>query len=96
MLAPINERNARRIGEPKNGTFLPPRIGRMVQRECRGAAPFLLAVAAAATLAIWSADPFLEWTYEGIMFILAGWVAIRKELRFEPTLVILGLLAVWG
>jgi len=66
-----------------------------------GAGVFLLALAAAATLAIWSADPFVEWTYEGGVFITAGWVAIRKELRFAPTLfgpiqVIAALLAVWG
>ena len=56
----------------------------------------LLALAAAATLAIWSSDPLVEWTYEGGVFILAGWVVIRKELRFGPTLVTAAVLAVWG
>ena len=56
----------------------------------------LLALAGAATLAIWSADPLVEWAYEGGVFALAGWVAIRKELRFGPILVIAALLAVWG
>lgn len=96
MLAPINKRNTRTIGEPKTGTFLPRRIGRTVQRESRGAALFLLTLAAAATLAIWSADPFVAWTYQGGVFILAGWVVLRKELHFGPILVIVALLAVWG
>jgi O-antigen ligase len=96
MLSPINERNTRTIGGPKTGTFLPRRIGRTVQRECTAARLLLLALAAAATLAIWSADPFVAWTYEGGVFILAGWVAIRKELRFGPILVTAALLAVWG
>jgi O-antigen ligase len=66
-----------------------------------GAGVCLLALAAAATLAIWSADPLVEWTYESGVFIIAGWVAIRKELRFVPTLfgpiqVTLALLAIWG
>ena len=55
-----------------------------------------MAMAAMATLAIWSADPFVEWTYEAGVFILAGWVAIRKELRFGPILMTAMLLAVWG
>jgi O-antigen ligase len=96
MLLPINERNTRTIGEPKTGTFLPRRIGRTVQRECAGATFLLLALAAVATLTIWNADPFVEWTYEGGVFLLAGWVAIRKELRFGPILTTAALLAVWG
>ena len=55
-----------------------------------------MALAVAATLAIWSTDPFVEWAYEGAAFILAGWVALRKELRFGPTLVTTAVLAVWG
>jgi len=96
MLAPINERNTRTIGDPKPGTFLPRRIGRTVHREYTGAALFLLALAAAATLAIWSADPFVEWTYEGCVFLLAGWVALRREVRFGPILLTAAPLAVWG
>ena len=45
----------------------------------QGATLFLLALAAAATLAIWSADPLIEWAYEGGVFLLAGWVASGKE-----------------
>jgi O-antigen ligase len=96
MLAPINERNTRTIGGLTIGTFLPRRIGRKAQRECRGAALILLALAAAATLAIWSADPFVEWTYEVGVFLLAGWVVLCKEIRFGPILMTVTLLAVWG
>ncbi len=56
----------------------------------------LLMLAAAATLAIGSADPFLEWAYEGSVFLLAGWVAIRRDLRAGPVLVTTAVLALWG
>ena len=56
----------------------------------------LLALAAAATLAIGSADPFVEWTYEGSVFLLAGWVVLRRKLPFGPILAAAALLAVWG
>ncbi len=32
-----------------------------------------------ATLAIWSADPFVEWAYEAGVFMLAGWVDLRED-----------------
>jgi len=53
-------------------------------------------LAAAATLAIGSADPFLEWAYEGGAFLLAGWVAWKGELRYGPVLVAATVLALWG
>jgi O-antigen ligase len=56
----------------------------------------LLALAAAATLAIWSAEPFAEWAYEVGVFLLAGWVAARRQVRFGPILLAAALLAVWG
>jgi O-antigen ligase len=60
----------------------------------------LLALATAATLAIWSADPFLEWAYEGGVFLLAGWIVFRinqsRDFRCGPVLAAAGLLAVWG
>ena len=51
----------------------------MAQWEGTVAAVLLLALAAAATLAIGSADPFVEWAYEGGVFLLAGWVALRRK-----------------
>ena len=72
-----------------------PRL-RALERECTAAMLLPLALAAAATLAIWSADPFFEWAYEGSVLLLAGWVAIRRELRFGPILAPAALLAVWG
>ena len=96
MFAPINERNTRTIGDPKPGTFLPRRVGRTVHREYTGATVFLLALAAAATLAIWSADRFVEWTYEGCVFLLAGWMVLRGKLHCGPTLMTAALLAAWG
>jgi O-antigen ligase len=62
---------------------------------------FLTALAAAATLAIWSADPFIDWAYEGGVFLLAIWVVSRrlvsrKDPRWGPVLVTSTLLAVWG
>ena len=96
LLAPINERNTRTIGEPKTGTFLPRRLGPAFHRESTGAKVFLLALAAAATLAIWSADPFIEWTYEGGVFLLAGWIVARRDLNPGPTVVMAAVLAVWG
>lgn len=56
----------------------------------------LLALAAAATLAIGSADPLVEWAYEGGVFLLAGWVTLRSQLRFGPISVALSMLAIWG
>jgi O-antigen ligase len=51
---------------------------------------FLLVLAAAATLGIGSAEPFTDWAYEGGVFLLAGWMAIKRDLRFGP------VLALWG
>jgi len=56
----------------------------------------LLALAAAATLAIGSAEPFVEWAYEGSVFLLAGWVALRRNPRFGPVLISAAVLALWG
>lgn len=60
----------------------------------------LLALAAAATLAIGSADPFVEWAYEGGVFLLAGWVTLRmpleRDLRFGPILAAVSVLSFWG
>jgi len=56
----------------------------------------LLVLAAAATLSIWSADPFTEWAYEGGIFLLAGWMALRRSIRMGPTLATAALLASWG
>lgn len=87
----------RSINGPSTNDFVlhPPFIG-VVRRDSTGASSILLALACFATLAIWSADPLVEWTYECGIFLLAGWVAIATELRFGPTLVIAALLAVWG
>jgi len=56
----------------------------------------LLALAASATLAIGSVEPFVEWAYEGSVFLLAGWVALRRNLRFGPVLISAAVLALWG
>ena len=56
----------------------------------------LLALAASATLAIGNAEPFVEWAYEGSVFLLAGWVALRRDLRFGPVLLAAAALALWG
>ncbi len=56
----------------------------------------LLVLAASATLAIWSADPFVDWAYEGSVFLLAGWVTLRSNVRIGPMLVTAAVLAVWG
>ena len=55
-----------------------------------------LGTAGAATLAIWSSDPLVEWTYELGMFVLAGAVVLRENLSFRPTLAIVTVLALWG
>ncbi len=78
---PINPRKTRTIGEPIGRTFL---LG------C------FLALATGATLAIWSADPFTEWVSECGIFLLAGWVALRRNIRIGPTLIAAAVLAVWG
>jgi len=56
----------------------------------------LLGLAAAATLSIWSAEPFTEWAYQGGVFLLAGWVVLRRELRLGPLLIASALLTFWG
>lgn len=56
----------------------------------------LLLLAASATLAIGSTEPFVEWAYEGSIFLLAGWVALRRELTFGPVLIAAAVLALWG
>src|SRR5512140_1128393 len=56
----------------------------------------LLALAGAATLAIWSTDPFVEWAYEASVFLLAGWVVFRKDCSFGPMLFPMFVLSVWG
>ena len=56
----------------------------------------LLALAGAATLTIWNPDPFMDWIYEGGVFLLAGWVVLRTNLRFKLSLTIPVLLAAWG
>ncbi len=68
---------------------------RWARRES-AAAILLPALAAAATLAIWSADPFAEWAYEGGVFLLAGWIALSRDVRWGPVLVTTALLALWG
>ena len=68
---------------------------RLAPRESAGAI-LLLALAAAATLTIWSADPFAEWAYEGGVFLLAGWITLSRDVRWGPVLVTAALLAVWG
>jgi hypothetical protein len=68
----------------------------VVRRDSTGPLLILLALAAAATLAIGSADPFTEWAYEGGVFLLAAWVAARKTIRIGPMLVTAAVLAVWG
>jgi O-antigen ligase len=78
---PINPRKTRTIGQPTGRTFI---LG------C------FLALAITATLAIWNSDPFVEWAYEGIIFLLAGWVVLRSNLRIGATLAAAALLAVWG
>jgi O-antigen ligase len=78
---PINPRRTRTIGEPIRRTLF---LG------------VFLGLAAAATLAIWSADPFVEWAYEGGVFLLAGCIVLRKQPRFGTVLVTAALLAMWG
>jgi O-antigen ligase len=56
----------------------------------------LVALAAAATLAIGSADPFTEWAYEAGAFLLAAWVACQRGVRFGPILASSAVLALWG
>jgi O-antigen ligase len=53
-------------------------------------------LATAATLAIWSADPFVAWIFEGSAFLLASWVALRRIIRIGPTLAAAAVVAVWG
>ena len=72
------------------------RTGRTSPRQCTGAMLLLLGLAVAATLAIWSAEPYIEWTYEGGAFLLAGWIAARRDPRFGPVLTATALLALWG
>jgi len=55
-----------------------------------------VALAAGATLTIWNPDPFMDWIYEGGVFLLAGWVALRTKLRFRLLATTLALLAAWG
>jgi O-antigen ligase len=81
----------------RNRTFLQQRpAGRKAHRQPAATALLLPALAATATLAIWSADPFIEWAYEGVVFLLAIWVVSRKHPRLGPVLVTSALLAVWG
>ena len=68
---------------------------RVEQRWTRPAV-LLVALAAAATLAIASAEPFVEWAYEGGVFLLAGWVTLRSPIRFGPILISASALAIWG
>jgi len=56
----------------------------------------LVALAGSATLTIWNSDPFMDWIYEGGVFLLAGWVVLRTNLRFKLSLTIPVLLAAWG
>ena len=56
----------------------------------------LVALAGTATLAIWSSDPFTEWTYEASVFLLACWVALRAKPHLGLRLSIQVLLAAWG
>ena len=56
----------------------------------------VLAFAGAATLAIWSTDPFVEWAYEAGVFLLAGWVVLREDFSFGPMLLAMTALSVWG
>jgi len=55
-----------------------------------------MALGAAATVAIWSTDPFTEWAYEGGVFLLAGWATLRKSIRAGPILSAAALLGLWG
>ena len=81
----------------RNRTFPKHRpYGREAQPEPATTTLALPALAAAATLAIWSADPFVEWVYEGVVFLLAIWVVSRKHLRWGPVLVTCTILALWG
>ena len=58
---------------------------------------FLLGLAGTATLTIWSRDPFVEWGYEVGILLLAGWTALRMDLRrFAPVAALSGLAALWG
>jgi len=77
---PIHPRTTKTIGQPAGKTFL----------GC------FLALVTAATLAIWSADPFTEWTYECGIFLLAGWVALERTIRIGPTLMAAAVVTIWG
>jgi len=55
-----------------------------------------LALVTAATLAIWSTDPFTEWAYECGIFLLAGWVVLRRNIRISSALGAAAVLTVWG
>jgi O-antigen ligase len=95
-LRPINLRKTRTTGGARSRTSLPSRIGPAIQREYTAARLLLPALAASATLAIWSADPFVEWAFEGAAFLLAIWVVWRRNLKFGPILVATAVLALWG
>lgn len=66
------------------------------RRSGTAATALLLALAVAATLTIWNSDPFMDWIYEGGVFLLAGWVALRTKFRFGLPSAIWVLLAAWG
>jgi len=87
----------RSINSPTNHDFvlLLSFLG-LGRRNSTGAPLILLALACSATLAIWSADPFTEWTYECGIFLLAGWVTLRSNVHIGPTLAAAAVLAVWG
>jgi O-antigen ligase len=57
---------------------------------------FLGFAATAATLAISSTDPFLEWAYEFGVFLLAAWALLTGKIRFGPVLAASALLPAWG
>ena len=92
---PIKREKTRTIGGAGSRTFLPEAVGRESLRPCSGEV-LLLALAAAATLAIWSSDPFIEWTYEAGVFLLAGYVVLRAAPRSGLLPFTWAALALWG
>jgi len=65
-------------------------------RSCDRGAVLLFALASAATLSIWSIDPFPERIYEGGVFLLAGWFALRRNLQLGLRPFTWAVVACWG
>lgn len=56
----------------------------------------LFLLACAASLTIWSADPFLTWGYEVAIFLVGITVFLQAPLRFPATWFVLPAISLWG